>query len=410
MSTPSPFDDAAVPLPLLRQLAHNQRWAELPEDTIPLTAADPDFAVAAPIREAIARHAQAGVFSYGPPGGLPRFREAVAAWFTRRRGMRCEPADVFATDGAAAAMHLAAQACLRPGDEALILDPVDFLFAAAIERAGAQAVRVPFGRDTSTTELLAALDRARTPRTRMLWLCNPHNPLGLALAPPMLQALAAWTLRHGLRLLVDEVWSDIVYPPSRHHGVHELGEEAARNTLTVYGFSKNFGLAGLRVGCLLCPDRALAARLADAAGAAQTISGVATLSQWAAVAAMEEAEPWLDAFVAHLDRQRRHLAERAARWPGIGFVMPQATFVALLDARAVDPDEEALCRRLREEARVALVPGSARWFGPGAAGHLRLSFATSRGILDEALDRIDRFLGVGVLASAGASRSPAVHP
>jgi aspartate/methionine/tyrosine aminotransferase len=112
--TTADFDDAAVPMTLLRQQAHNQRWADVPEDTIPLTAADPDFAVATPIREAIARHARAGVFSYGPPGGLPRFREAVAHWFTRRRGVRCDPADVFATDGAAAAMHLAAQACLRP--------------------------------------------------------------------------------------------------------------------------------------------------------------------------------------------------------------------------------------------------------------------------------------------------------
>jgi bifunctional pyridoxal-dependent enzyme with beta-cystathionase and maltose regulon repressor activities len=252
------------------------------------------------------------------------------------------------------------------------------------------------GHSTSTDELLAALDRARTPRTRMLWLCNPHNPLGLALAAPMLQALAGWALRHGLRLLVDEVWSDIVYPPLRHQAAAALDPETARNTLTVYGFSKNFGLAGLRVGCLLCPDRALAVRLADAAGAAQTISGVATLSQWAAVAAMEEAEPWLDAYVAHLDRQRHRLAERAARWPHILLVLPPPTVLALLDARAIDPDEEALCRRLREEARVALVPGSARWFGPGAAGHLRLSFATSRGILDEALDRIDRYLGMAV--------------
>ncbi len=406
--TSADFDDAAVPMALLRQQAHNQRWAELPEGTIPLTAADPDFAVATPIREAMARHAREGVFSYGPPGGLPRFREAVAHWFTHRRGVRCGPADVFATDGAAAAMHLAAQACLRPGDEALILDPVDFLFAAAIERAGARAVRVPFCHGTSTAELLDALDQARTPRTRMLWLCNPHNPLGLALPAPMLQALAGWALQHGLRLLVDEVWSDIVYPPLRHQAAAALDPETARNTLTVYGFSKNFGLAGLRVGCLLCPDRVLAARLADAAGAAQTISGVATLSQWAAVAAMEEAEPWLDAFVAHLDRQRRRLAERAGRWPHIKLVMPQATFVALLDARAVNLDEEALCRRLRDEARVALVPGSARWFGPGAAGHLRLSFATSRGILDEALDRIDRFLGVaGPGPARGANLSVA---
>jgi aspartate/methionine/tyrosine aminotransferase len=387
--TSAHFCDDAVRLDLLRERAFNLRWAQQPADVIPLTAADPDFPVCPAIQERLVRHVRDGVLSYAPAEGLPEFREAVAQWLTNARRIECAPHAVFATDSAASAMAVIARASLRPGDEVLIPDPVDFLFEHTIQRAGATAIRVAVDATTSAEAFIAGMQACLTPRTRMLWLCNPHNPLGVAYGRDWLLSVAQWAVRHGLRILSDEIWSDIVYAPDRHVSVASLSPEIERHTVTVYGFSKNFALAGLRVGCAVCSDAQWRDDIVAASDAHSTVYGVSVLSQVAVIAALEEGQPWLCEFVAHLQAQRDYVIERLSRWPGVTLHRPQGTYVAFPNVRALDDDAERLCDHLREHARVALVPGAARWFGPGAQGHVRICFATSRRILQDAFDRLE---------------------
>jgi aspartate/methionine/tyrosine aminotransferase len=384
-----PFSDDAVPLALLRERAFNLRWAQQAEGVIPLTAADPDFPVCPAIQEHLIRYVKDGVLSYVPPEGLPGFREAVADWMRSTRGMACASDQVFACDSAASAMAVVARASLKAGDEALIPTPVDFLLGHTIERSGATAVRVGVTRDTTAEEFIAALESRRTPRTRMLWLCSPHNPLGVVYPRRWLQAVAEWAVRSGLRILSDEIWSDIVYVPHRHTALAALSPEIARKTVTVYGFSKNFALAGLRVGCVVCADPEWRKQIVAASDAESTVYGVSALSQVAVIAALQEGRGWLAEFVQHLEGQRDYAVERLSRWPGVAVSPPQGTYVIFPDVKSLDSDSERLCQRLRDEARVALVPGLSRWFGEGAEGHVRICYATSRGILREAFDRME---------------------
>lgn len=226
----------------------------------------------------------------------------------------------------------------------------------------------------------------------MLWLCNPHNPLGLVPSRAWLDAVVHWALDRGLRVLSDEVWSDIVYAPHRHTCAASLSPDAGRQMATVYGFSKGFGLAGLRIACIVCSDSAWLGEMIRAADLDSTVGGAATLSQIAAVAAMECGQAWLQGFLEHLHAQRDLLTARVARWPGVLPAVPQGTFVAFPRIDALDPDGERVCAHLLAQARVALVPGVPRWFGEGARGHLRISFATSRHLLQRALDRLDGVL------------------
>jgi cystathionine beta-lyase len=396
------FSDDAVPLDLLRQRAFNLRWAQQPADVIPLTAADPDFPVCPAVQEQLIRYVREGVMSYVPPEGLPQFRAAVAAWMRSSRHMDTKPEEVFATDSAASAMALVARASIATGEEALIPDPVDFLFQHSVERAGAVPVRVPVERETTAEEFIAGMKARLTPRTRMLWLCNPHNPLGVVYPREWLFKVAEWAVSRGLRLVADEIWSDIVYPPHAHVAAASLSAEIARRTVTVYGFSKNFALAGLRVGCVVCSDPEWRKQIIAASDAESTVYGVSVLSQVAAMAALEHGGDWLAAFVRHLQMQRDYAVERLAQWPGIAVEAPQGTYVVFPDVRGLTDDSERLCEQLRQQARVALVPGAARWFGPGARGHLRLCFATSRRILEQAFDRLDPV--VRKLASARQAR------
>ena len=384
------FSDDAVPMELLRERAFNLRWAQQPEGVIPLTAADPDFAICPAIQDALVRYVREGVMSYVPPLGLPAFREAVAEWMCETRRMDCTAEQVFATDSAASGMAEVARASLQPGDEALIPDPVDFLLHHTIERAGGVPVRVPVERGSTAEEFIAGMEKRLTSRTRMLWLCNPHNPLGVVYPRAWLQSVAEWAVRHKLRIVSDEIWSDIVYPPHEHVAVAALSPEIARQTTTVYGFSKNFALAGLRVGCLVCADPEWKKAIVAASDAESTVYGVSVLAQVAAVAALRQGRAWLAEFVRHLQAQRDYAVERLARWPGVKVEPPQGTYVIFPDVRGLSSDAEEFCKRLLDQARVALVPGAPRWFGPGASGHVRICFATSRAILREAFDRMEK--------------------
>jgi cystathionine beta-lyase len=383
------FSDDAVPLDLLRRRAFNLRWAEQPADVIPLTAADPDFRVCPAIQEGLIRYVREGVMSYVPPEGLPEFRAAVASWMATTRGFKTKPEEIFATDSAASAMALVARASLAPGDEALIPDPVDFLFQHSVERAGAVPVRIPVQRQTTAEDFIVGAEARLTPRTQMLWLCNPHNPLGVVYSREWLLQVAEWAVRHGLRLVADEIWSDIVYPPHVHVSLAALSPEIARRTVIVYGFSKSFALGGLRVGFVVCSDPEWRKQIITVSDAQSTVYGVSALSQVAAMAALEHGHDWLAAFVRHLKGQRDYAVQRLASWPGVAVEAPQGTYVVFPNVRGLADETEPLCEQLREQARVALVPGAARWFGPGAAGHLRLCFATSRRILEQAFDRLD---------------------
>lgn len=386
---PGSFSDNIVRLDLLRERAFNMRWAQQPADVIPLTAADPDFPVSPAIQEQLVRYVRDGVLSYGPPEGLPQFRESIARWMNDTRHMACTAEEVFATDSAASGMAVLARASLAAGDEVLIPDPVDFLLHHTVQRAGAIPVRVRVEPGTSAEEFVRSMESRLTLRTRMLWLCNPHNPLGVVYSREWQQRVAEWAVSRGLRIVSDEIWSDIVYTPHRHVSLASISPEIARNTVTVYGFSKNFALAGLRVGCLICPDPEWRKEIIAASDAESTVYGVSVLSQVAVIAALNDGREWLGQFVKHLQAQRDYVVRRLEKWPGVTTQPPQGTYVIFPDVRSLTDNSETLCQQIRQQAHVALVPGAPRWFGPGASGHLRICFATSRRILKEAFDRLE---------------------
>lgn len=384
------FSDAAVDRAVLRERAFNFRWATLDADVIPLTAADPDFPVAAVITDAVRRYLAPGYLSYGPAEGLPLLRDVASAHLTATRGFDAPAGRVFVTDSAASALFLtAALAIERPGDEVIIPDPVDFLLERSVVAAGGVVKRFRLRAEDGYAPDPEAIEALVTPRTRMLSICNPHNPLGRVWTRAELEAMTAIAVRHDLRIMSDEVWAEIVHAPSAHTATAAVSEEVARRTMSVFGFSKGYGLAGLRIGLLVSPDDATHRRLVALAHAPDTAYGVSTVSQVAAAAAYTDAGPWLARYVAHLTRQRDHLVARLNALDGVRCHVPEGTFVVFPDVSAlVGAQVEPLVGHLRDVARVAVVPGSPAFFGPGAAGHIRLAYATSRRILDEGLDRL----------------------
>jgi len=285
-------------------------------------------------------------------------------------------------------MFLIARYTCQPGDEAIIFDPVDFLFGQSVDAAGGKRVYSPVDKKTGAFDL----DRVRgliTPRTRMICLCNPHNPLGRVMTREELLLLGEIAVEHNLTIMADEIWSDIVYPPHKHISIASLSPEIAARTISVFGFSKTFGLAGLRIGFLVTPSAQVYGDLVQESLVHTTAVGVTTISQVAAIAAYEHAWHWVDAFLEHLQQARDYAVQRLNQMPGVGCSSPEGTYVLFPSIEDLGMGSQAMVDYLLREARVALVPGLPRWFGPGAEGNIRLCFSTSFAILREALDRIE---------------------
>ncbi|NLZ93691.1 MAG: pyridoxal phosphate-dependent aminotransferase [Firmicutes bacterium] len=385
------FSNESVNLSVLKERAYNMRWAEVPEGVIPLTAADSDFPIAPEIIEAICDYAKTGYFSYTPKLGFPEFRRSISNALKLRKNEDVPENLILPIDSAARAMSIIAKAFLEPGDEAIVFDPVDFLFKTSMEAAGAKIVLFPMKIKDGRIDF-SDLEKYITPKTKMLGLCNPHNPLGMVYPLEDLEYLAELSNKYGFYIMNDEIWSDIVYSDAKFNSIVSLGAEKNQRTLSVYGFSKSFGIAGLRSGCIYCQNPALFEKIVEASEVLSTIGGISSLSQVAGMACLDKCYYWVDEFTAQMQRNRDYALERIGKMPLITCRKPAATFVLFPDVSATGMEPEKLTEFLLEKHKVAIVPGGESFFGPGSAGHIRICLATSHAILKEGLDRIERGL------------------
>ena len=198
------FTNAVINHKILKERAYNMRWAEVEEGVIPLTAADSDFPPAPEISQAMIDYIQGGYFCYTPHRGFASFKESVAKALWERKQEPVNPAYVLPIDSAARGMWAIAQAFLQPGDEAIVFDPVDFLFKTSMETAGAKIILYPMKLRADGTIDFSDLEQYITPKTKMLGLCNPHNPLGKVYPMEDLDHILSLSEKYGFYIMNDE--------------------------------------------------------------------------------------------------------------------------------------------------------------------------------------------------------------
>lgn len=385
------FTNENIKFDVLRQRAYNMRWAEQDTDVIPLTAADHDFPCAPEVVQALQDYIKEGYFTYTPHRGFPSFKQAIAKAMKERKNEDVNPDFVLPIDSAARGMKVIADAVLQPGDEVIVFDPVDFLFRTSMESAGAKVILFPTNLQSDCVSL-EGLEDYITPKTKMLGFCNPHNPMGMLYKKEDLDYLLRLSEKYGFYIMNDEIWSDMIYPECEFTSLLHFGAERNARTLTVYGFSKTFGLAGLRIGCVYTMNQEMYDRVVKASLVDTTIGGIDALSQIAGEAALKYGFPRVDAFRAQIAENRDYALARIEKMPGIKCHKPQATFVLFPDITGTGWDPVELIDVLKEKYRVALVPGGARFFGPGSEGHIRICLSTSREVLEEGLNRLEACL------------------
>jgi len=343
------------------------------------------------IKQAAWQALQDGYTFYTENAGLPSLRRALAAHYRRLHGVELDPErEIVITASGVQALNVAIRAVLDPGDEALLLTPAWPNGAANVWLANGVAREIPHRMAGGRFQVdFEALEAAVGGRTRLLVYTSPSNPLGWVARVEDQAALLALARRHGLWLLADEVYERLYWR------TETLGEPAPSilrlctrqdAVIVVQSFSKSYSMTGWRLGWLVAR--------ADLAGkAAQLneyiVSHAPSFAQKAAETALERGEEELKAMLARL-KQNRDLGLEALRaMPGVTTPEPEGAFYLFPRIAGVE-DSFEFCRRLLEETRVGLAPGSA--FGEGGEGAVRICYAAERTILEEAMKRLGAFL------------------
>jgi len=355
---------------------------------INLSIGRPDFDTPAHIKQAAKEALDAGMVHYSSNYGLPELREAIAAKLEQDNGLAYDPgSEIVVTVGANEAVLMAMAGTLNAGDEVIIPDPAWLHYFYCARLVGAVPVAVPLCEEMEFKLDPDDVARAITPRTRMLVVTTPHNPTGSVLDKEMLQALADIAEKHDLLVLSDEIYEKIIYDGVKHISFATLPGMRER-TLMVNGFSKAYAMDGWRLGYAAAPRELIAILIRVHQ---YTTVCATTFIQMGALAAYRGPQDCVAEMVAEFAGRRQYLIPALNEIMGISCVRPRGAFYAFPSIKATGKSSAEIADFLLEEAKVALVPGSA--FGQYGEGYLRIAYSNSLENIQEAMQRIKMALG-----------------
>ncbi len=360
------------------------KWKKYPEDVLPLWVADMDFPIADEIKEAIVSYMNTDMFGYAEYSGLPGLKEAAIERMWNRYQWGLNEDHIYPIAGIVQGLFLSVLATTSKREEVIIQTPVYGPFMMGVEKYNRVAVYNQLYRDQAAWGIdFDLLESQISPATRMFMLCNPHNPVGRAYSRNELERLAEIVLKHRLWVVSDELHSDLIFGAHKHIPFASLSPEIAQRTITLFGATKTFNIAGLKTGFLATENAGLMQYVQNIAAGITTKPNV--LGQIATIAAYQKGDDWLADVLNYLDKNRIFIAKYISEnLPAVTHFAPEASYLAWLDMSKYDlgnPSEFLL-----ENAKLALNDGA--WFGPGGQGHVRLNFATSKDIIKEALECI----------------------
>lgn len=359
------------------------------------TLGEPDFITPAHICQAAKKAIDDGHTHYTPATGIPRLKEAICKAYERDTGYRYQPSQVAVSNGAKHSIHNVLTALCGPGDEVIIPAPYWVSYSELVELTGAKPVIVETteksGFCLSRDQFVAAI----TPRTKLLLLNNPCNPTGAAFPIKTLEELARAAVEHKIYVLSDEIYEKLIYEGSEFRSFSTFGKDVAERTIIVSGVSKAYAMTGWRIGWTLAPVELTKAM--DKLQSQET-SNPCSISQHAAIAALEGPQECVAEMLVEFKKRRNYVVKRIAELPGVTMAKPGGAFYAFFNVSShfgkklgggrVVQNATEFCTALLEVEHVALVTGDAF----GAPGYVRLSFATSMDVIEEGLNRLAKFL------------------
>jgi len=356
------------------------------KDIVHLEIGEPDFDTPKNIKEAATRALNAGYTHYGPSAGLPEFREAIAEYISKTRGIKAEADEVVVTPGAKPIMFFSIFALVNPGDEVLYPNPGFPIYESLINFVNAKPVPIPLLEKNDFRLDPEYVKQHITKKTKMIILNYPENPTGGIVTKEDLKVIAdCISNRDDVFVLADEIYSRIIYE-GKHESIASL-PGMKEKTILLDGFSKTYAMTGWRLGYGIM-RKDIAQKIAQL----MTNSNSCTCSfiQIAGIEALKGPQTESEKMVAEFKKRREVIVEGLNRINGISCKKPKGAFYVFPNITGTGMDCRRLGDHLLYNAGVAVLPGTS--FGSYGEGYLRLSFANSVENIKKALDRIEKSL------------------
>lgn len=365
-------------------LAFDQYCNQIP-DVVKFTVGEPDFNTPEHIKEAAKAAIDANESHYAPSNGLPELRQATATYLKKRHGHNFTSDEIIITNGATEALSTTFTALLNPGDVVLVPTPTFPLYAALIGLNGGKVVNIDTQADgfVLTPEKLRAALNQYGSKVKAVVLNYPNNPTGVTYTQEQLRALAKELADTDIFVIADEIYADLTYTGRPASIAFELPDQ----TIVINGVSKSHAMTGWRIGVIAAPKPlmktlALVHQLA--------ITTTSSVTQYAALAAFRDGLNDADAMKAEYQKRRDYLV---AHLEAVGFKCAPAAGAFYVFAKipaGLNQNDTEFCYELAKQAKVAVIAGSN--FGPGGAGWVRLSYATSQEAIERGVARIAAFV------------------
>ena len=354
------------------------------DDVISLGIGEPDFVTPEPILNAGLRSLQHGETHYTSNSGILELRHALSHQLERLYGVPYHPeSELLITVGVSEALYLALTAILDPGDEVIVPTPCFVSYQPEVIFAGGTPVALPTRVEDSFQVRAEDVAARITPRTKALLIGYPNNPTGAVMSREHLAEIARLAQERNLLVISDEIYDRLVY--DHQHVCFASLPDMRERTITLGGFSKDYAMTGWRIGYAGAPAELLGAMRKVHQ---YTIMSAPTISQFAAIEALQGGDPHVQRMVEEYDRRRRLIVDGLNEL-GLSTFEPRGAFYAFPSIKASGMDDETFAEKLLQEEKVAVVPGNAF----GADGHyVRCSYATAYEDLEEALERIHHFM------------------
>jgi aspartate/methionine/tyrosine aminotransferase len=352
---------------------------------VSLMRGQPDSATPPPIVEAACEALRRGRTNYPDNQGEPALRRAVAQRLLRDHGLSYDPdREILITDGATGGLCAALGALVQPGDEVLLPDPIYDAYGGPIELWGGKPVGIPsFIAGGRFTFDQAGLEKAWSPRARLILINTPWNPTGTVLRCDELQTVIEFAVAKNLFIISDEIYETLVYHGKKHVSLAGISAEARARTLLVNSLSKTYAMTGWRVGYCAGPAWLIEAMLLVWQ---QSSRGPPTFVQDAAICALSLGPNHYREMAAEYQKRRDLIIRCLQGIPGVTPLVPEGGLFVMLNIRGLGKSSEEIRRYLLHQAGIVLIHGAA--YGPGGEGTLRVSFAAGGASLERGLEKL----------------------
>lgn len=362
-----------------------EKWNKFPPDVIPLYLADLDFLIADEIKKALHKAVEEEDLFYNSDDAA---LEAMAKKIRKRNRIEAKEEDVIITQGVIPAMWFSVKSTCEQRDEVIINDPMYHHFRTSQETTGTKPKIWELLFEEGYKFDVDRLNELVTPKTKLIFVCNPHNPTGRVMTKEELKGIADIAVDNGVYVMIDELWEDILFDDKEHITLASLNSDIQDLSITSWGFSKTFGVAGLRMGYTCVTNKELMKKIRLCV---MDISrSTSTLSKAAAPVMLDESlDWWRKGIMNHLHKMRDMCEKRFSITPNIRQNKVEGTYL-MFPKFNYGVSTEEMYKKMLEEGKIA--PDIGTKYGKLGESHLRFCIATSERILSEALDRMERTL------------------